>query len=86
MAAMLAPLLISGLMGVPGLISGIMGAVESGKRMGGRRYDTIVFSRTFDILDFRNVKIISLYKNFLREYLKLWRENYIELVFKTEPK
>jgi RimJ/RimL family protein N-acetyltransferase len=57
----------------------------SAKRMGGRRYDCIVFSRTFDILDFRNVKIISLYKNFLREYLKLWRENYIELVFKSEP-
>ncbi len=56
------------------------------KRMGGRRYDCVVFSRTFDILDFRNVKIISLYKNFLREYLKLWRENYIELAFKTEPR
>ncbi|MCM2268304.1 MAG: GNAT family N-acetyltransferase [Elusimicrobiales bacterium] len=56
------------------------------KRMGGKRYDCIVFSRTFDILDFRNVKIISLYKNFLKEYLKLWRENYIELVFKTEQK
>jgi len=56
------------------------------KRMGSKRYDCIVFSRTFDILDFRNVKIISLYKNFLREYLKLWRENYIELVFKTEQK
>lgn len=58
----------------------------SAKRMGRRRYDCIVFSRTFDILDFRNVKIISLYKNFLREYLKLWRENYIELVFKSEPR
>jgi RimJ/RimL family protein N-acetyltransferase len=56
------------------------------KRMGGKRYDCIVFSRTFDILDFRNVKIISLYKNFLREYLKLWRENYIESAFKTETK
>jgi len=56
------------------------------KRMGGKRYDCIVFSRTFDILDFRNVKIISLYKNFLKEYLKLWRENYIELVFKTDTK
>lgn len=57
-----------------------------GKRMEEKRYDTIVFSRTFDILDFRNVKIISLYKNFLHEYLKLWRENYIELVFETEQK
>ncbi len=58
----------------------------SAKRMGGKRYDCIVFSRTFEVLDFRNVKIISLYKNFLREYLKLWRENYIELVFKAEHK
>jgi len=57
-----------------------------GKRMEEKRYDTIVFSRTFDILDFRNVKIISLYKNFLHEYLKLWRENYIELVFETDQK
>ena len=56
------------------------------KRMGSRRHDCVVFSRTFDVLDFRNVKIISLYKNFLREYLKLWRENYIELVFKDDNK
>lgn len=58
----------------------------SAKRMEDKRYDCVVFSRTFDILDFRNVKIISLYKNFLNEYLKLWRENYIELVFDTEQK
>lgn len=57
-----------------------------GKRMEDKRYDTVVFSRTFDILDFRNVKIISLYKNFLNEYLKLWRENYIELVFEPDQK
>ncbi len=56
------------------------------KRMEDKRYDCVVFSRTFDILDFRNVKIISLYKNFLHEYLKLWRENYIELVFETDQK
>lgn len=56
------------------------------KRMGPRRYDCVVFSRTFEILDFRNVKIISLYKNFLREYLKLWRENYVELAFKSDRK
>ncbi|PIS47323.1 MAG: hypothetical protein COT17_04065 [Elusimicrobia bacterium CG08_land_8_20_14_0_20_51_18] len=52
------------------------------KRVGNRRYDCIVFSRTFEILDFRNVKIISLYRNILKEYLKLWRENYVEVVFK----
>lgn len=52
------------------------------KKVGNRRYDCIAFSRTFDILDFRNVRIISLYRNILKEYLKLWRENYIEVVFK----
>ena len=57
-----------------------------GKRMEETRYDCVVFSRTFDILDFRNVKIISLYKNFLHEYLKLWRENYIELAFEPDQK
>ncbi len=56
------------------------------KKVGNKRYDCVIFSRTFDVLDFRNVKIISLYKNFLKEYLKLWRENYIELVFKSETK
>ena len=57
-----------------------------GKRMEDQRYDTVVFSRTFDILDFRNVKIISHYKDFLNEYLKLWRENYIESAFQAEQK
>ncbi|MEW6012703.1 MAG: GNAT family N-acetyltransferase [Elusimicrobiota bacterium] len=47
----------------------------------GVRYDCIVFSRTFDVLDFRNVRLSSLYRNFLKEYIKLWRENYIEVVF-----
>ncbi len=54
------------------------------KKVGNKRYDCIAFSRTFDILDFRNVKIISLYRNILKEYLKLWRENYIEVVFQNE--
>jgi hypothetical protein len=56
------------------------------KRMEETRYDCVVFSRTFDVLDFRNVKIISLYKNFLNEYLKLWRESYIESAFQTDVK
>ncbi len=56
------------------------------KRMEETRYDCVVFSRTFDVLDFRNVKIISLYRDFLNEYLKLWRENYIESVFHAETK
>ncbi|OGS59915.1 MAG: hypothetical protein A3J79_04170 [Elusimicrobia bacterium RIFOXYB2_FULL_62_6] len=54
------------------------------KKAGGRQHDCIVFSRTFEILDFRNVRILSLYKNFLREYLKLWRENYVESAFRND--
>ncbi len=54
------------------------------KKSGNKRYDCVIFSRTFEVLDFRNVKIISLYKNFLREYLSLWREHYIESAFRND--
>jgi len=54
------------------------------KKSAGKRCDCIVFSRTFEVLDFRNVKLISLYKNFLREYLALWREHYIESAFRND--
>ena len=54
------------------------------KKSGSKRYDCIVFSRTFEVLDFRNVKLLSLYKNFLREYLSLWREHYIESAFRND--
>ncbi|MFA6435041.1 MAG: GNAT family N-acetyltransferase [Elusimicrobiales bacterium] len=54
------------------------------KRSANKRYDCIVFSRTFEVLDFRNVKLLSLYKNFLREYLSLWREHYIESAFRND--
>jgi RimJ/RimL family protein N-acetyltransferase len=58
------------------------GYFVAGKYENGVRYDCIVFSRTFDVLDFRNVKLSSIYREFLKEYLKLWRENYVEVVFK----
>ncbi len=57
------------------------GYFPAAKLCGNSRYDCIIFSRTFDILDFRNVKLWGLYRNFLKEYIKLWRENYIEVVF-----
>lgn len=58
------------------------GYFVAGKYDNGARYDCIVFSRTFDVLDFRNVKLSSIYREFLKEYLNLWRENYVEVVFK----
>lgn len=57
------------------------GYFPAGKLVNNQRYDCIIFSKTFDILDFRNVRLASLYKSFLKEYLKLWKENYIEVVF-----
>lgn len=57
------------------------GYFPSAKLVGDERYDCIIFSRTFEILDFRNVRLYSLYKNFLREYIRLWKDIYVEVVF-----
>lgn len=54
------------------------------KKVKDTRYDCIAFSRTFEILDFRNVKLISYYKNFLEEIFKLWYDNYIGSAFKQD--
>ncbi|MBI4657165.1 MAG: GNAT family N-acetyltransferase [Elusimicrobia bacterium] len=51
------------------------------KKAGDKRLDCVVFSRTFEILDFGNVKLISAYRDFLREYVKLWRELYIDFAY-----
>ncbi|HOX22904.1 MAG TPA: hypothetical protein PLL10_05525, partial [Elusimicrobiales bacterium] len=50
----------------------------------GQRQDHIVFSRSFDMLDFRNVNIMPAYRKFLRAYLNMWREVYIDAAFKTK--
>lgn len=57
------------------------GYFPAAKLSGNEREDCIIFSRTFEILDFRDVKLTSYYLNFLREYLKLWKKNYIDIVF-----
>ena len=51
--------------------------------MGGRRWDYIVFSRSFEILDFRNVRLISIYRDFLKEYFKAWQTLYINQAFQA---
>lgn len=50
----------------------------------GKRQDHIVFSRSFDMLDFRNVNIMPAYRKFLRVYLTMWRELYIDSAFRTK--
>ncbi|MEF3280879.1 MAG: hypothetical protein K6357_07960 [Elusimicrobiota bacterium] len=57
------------------------GYFPAAKLNGSIRQDCIIFSRTFDILDFRNVKLAPIYKSFLKEYIRMWRESYIEMVF-----
>jgi len=53
------------------------------RRVGGRRWDYIVFSRSFEILDFRNVRLISIYRDFLKEYFKAWQTLYINQAFQA---
>lgn len=49
--------------------------------VGRKRWDYVVFSRSFEMLDFRNVRIVSAYRDFLKEYLRLWQKFYIEDAF-----
>lgn len=55
-------------------------------KAGNKRWDYVVFSRSFDMLDFRNVNITESYGNFLQAYLKLWRELYVEAAFNKDNK
>ena len=52
------------------------------RKVGGKRWDYIVFARTFEMLDFRNVRITQTYRRFLKEYLKIWQSLYIDSVFR----
>ena len=52
------------------------------RRVGARRWDYVVFSRSFEIFDFRNVRLISIYRNFLKEYLSVWQRLYINQAFR----
>ena len=56
------------------------------RRVGKKRWDYIVFSRSFDMLDFRNVTLMPAYRGFLREYLKIWQELYIDSAFSGRKK
>ncbi|MEA3306845.1 MAG: hypothetical protein U9Q34_03570 [Elusimicrobiota bacterium] len=62
------------------------GYFPAAKKVGSSRHDCIIFSRTFEALDFSNVKVTSLYKIFLQEYVKLWEKMYISSAFKDEER
>ena len=56
------------------------------KKVGDMRHDCIIFSRTFEALDLSNVKVTSVYKTFLKEYVKLWEKMYISSAFENEER
>ncbi|MBU2531032.1 MAG: hypothetical protein KKD35_08370 [Elusimicrobia bacterium] len=56
------------------------------KKIGDKRHDCVVFSRTFEALDLSNVKVTSVYKNFLQEYVRLWEKMYISSAFENEER
>lgn len=43
----------------------------------GRRYDFVVLSKTFEMLDFRDIKLAGTNKEFLQEYYRNWRDIFL---------
>ena len=41
--------------------------------LGDKRYDFVVFSRSFEIFDFQNVKLKGMNQVYLEEYFKAWK-------------
>ncbi len=56
------------------------------KKVGDKRHDCVIFSRTFEALDLSKVKVTSVYKDFLKEYVKLWEKMYISSAFENEER
>lgn len=52
--------------------------------VGRKRWDYIAFSRSFEILDFRKVDLIPTYRAYLKEYIKMWNEMYVETALRSK--
>ncbi|MDD2772111.1 MAG: GNAT family N-acetyltransferase [Elusimicrobiales bacterium] len=46
--------------------------------VGAKRWDYMIFSRSFEMLDFRNVTLMHTYREYLKEYLKVWDALYVQ--------
>lgn len=46
------------------------------------RYDYVVFSRSFEILDFNNIELSGTSEAYLKNYIKLWEETFLGNYFK----
>lgn len=50
----------------------------------GKRYDYVVFSKSFEILDLNNLELTGPNAKFLRNYIKLWEKQFIGDYFKDD--
>lgn len=56
--------------------------VPSFQLQGEQRYDYVVFSKSFEILDFNNLQLTGASETYLRNYIKLWEETFLGDFFK----
>lgn len=47
----------------------------------GKLWDYMAFSKSFVLLDFKNIVLTGLYRDYLKEYFRLWKAFYIEDAF-----
>lgn len=50
----------------------------------GKRYDYVVFSRSFEILDFNNLELTGENQKYLRNYIGLWEQKFLGGYFKND--
>ena len=51
---------------------------------GEKRYDYVVFSRSFEILDFNNLELTGENQKYLRNYIGLWEQKFLGGYFKND--
>ncbi len=58
------------------------GYVPAFQQEGDLRYDYVVFSRSFEVLDFKNLELTGENEKYLKNYISLWEEQYLGGHFK----
>lgn len=53
------------------------GYVPSFQLEGEKRYDYVVFSRSYEILDFQNIQLTGSNQKYLKNYINLWEETFL---------
>jgi hypothetical protein len=60
------------------------GYVPSFQLEGEKRYDYVVFSRSYEILDFNNLELTGANERYLKNYIELWEETFLGSHFKEK--